>query len=145
MQLFWKLSIALGLSLLIGAGLFAQPPGPGPRGPMMMKMVDTNADGKIQTTEWKAHFTAMDANKDSLVDADEIRAHHRAHMGQMMGGMGKGPGAGRTPQMIALMDANKDAKISVAEWEAHFKAMDANKDGTLDQKEFEAHQKKMWG
>ncbi|TWI10556.1 hypothetical protein [Aerolutibacter ruishenii] len=64
------------------------------------------------------------------------------HAAGNCGGMMRGHG-------MAMMDANKDGKVTRAEFDAGhaamFARMDTNKDGTIDAAEMKAHQQSMMG
>ena len=53
------------------------------RTPRRIEKFDTNKDGMLQASEVPARlhdwFVKVDANKDDVVTADEIRAYNRAH------------------------------------------------------------------
>ncbi len=53
------------------------------RTPRRIERFDANHDGVLQKSEvparLQAWFTAVDANKDDVVTADEIRAYNKAH------------------------------------------------------------------
>jgi hypothetical protein len=53
------------------------------RTPRRIEKFDTNKDGMLQASEVPARlhdwFVKVDANKDNVVTADEIRAYNRAH------------------------------------------------------------------
>ena len=98
--------------LLFAVAVSAEKPirEPGAKGPAdmpehMLKMMDTNEDGKISKDEWQKHhdqrFAEIDTDKDGVITPAEIKEHHtkmrekRAEMcpdcPRPMKGMRKGP------------------------------------------------------
>lgn len=63
------------------------------------------------TTQVKAQFATLDANKDGAITREEITTHHAARRKEMQ------------DRMFADMDANKDGAISKGEFDAHHKDM----------------------
>jgi hypothetical protein len=118
----------------------------------------------------QARFNAVDANHDGVLDANEIAAAQQKELDQARGVeqqrldaeftkldtnhdgqlskaefMAVAPPvqARTTPQqIIAAMDANKDAKVSLQEYEAaplaSFSKLDTNHDGTVSPQEIQA-------
>jgi hypothetical protein len=126
-----RIFLLAGTALLMVAGAALALPDK-PHGPGMIMEADANKDGKVTVQEAQAmrvaRFDQMDANKDGFLDKDEMKAAwkehgHRGHRGDH--------------GMMKDADANKDGKISKAEFvtgaEARFAKMDSNKDGFLDQ------------
>jgi Ca2+-binding EF-hand superfamily protein len=108
--------------------------------------MDTNADGKITSSEHAAGgrtmFQSMDTNKDGSVTAAEMDAAHAAHAGKTEG-MKRS-----SADKIKKMDTNGDGKLSASEHETGSRDMfaksDANKDGSVTADEMKAaHQKHM--
>lgn len=142
---------------LVGGLAIAQSgafPGPGPRG---MRWADANGDGMITRTEAisavTAHFDKVDTNKDGKVTRDELDAARKAHRAARMARFGDrgdhphgrhgmrpgGPGGpGRPGGMLADLDADRDGKLSRAEFDAPFARMDTNQDGFVDAAERQA-------
>ena len=129
--------------------------------------LDANADGAVTAEERRAahekimaamqdkHFTMLDANKDGSISRSEFDAGHKAMKDKMamhrgapgaegaMGGQRQGRGhAMMMRHGMRGADANKDAKITLAEMTAraleHFDRVDANKDGTITGEERKA-------
>jgi len=132
------LTIAAALALLAGAATLTAAravsrhggPGSGPEGMFMrhhdskMEEADTNGDGSIDAAEWNALFTTIDADKNGKLDQDELMRHH-----------GSPP-----PEALAFMiahhaDADRDGKVTAAEWKAHVAELDDNRDGALSAEE----------
>lgn len=106
------------------------------------------------------HFAAMDTNKDNQISKAEFDAFHAARAEKRADGDRKG-GAGDDRQghrhgmkghwgggdLIARADANKDGKVTLAEFSAKplqwFDKADANKDGTVTPEERRAAWEKM--
>ena len=148
-----RLSMFVCAAALMATGAYA--------GGMMTKY-DANKDGKITMQEAEtahaAKFTAMDLNKDGFIDASEaqkakkerwekMKEHHAtkadgkeadASKG-MHGHKRHGPG-----MMMEKADANKDGKITKAEYDAvamgkgAFEDKDFNKDGVIDKADWDA-------
>lgn len=120
--------------------------------------MDTNRDGFIAQDEMAAMrgqrmgpdgqrmamrdpaqaFDRLDSNKDGVLSRDEFAAG-RAMRGERMA-MGKSGGKHRMGgmmhgRMLAMADADKDGRVSLAEAQAaavrHFDMMDSNRDGTV--------------
>lgn len=101
------------------------------------KMMDTDGNGSISSSEHAAGvtrmFTEMDADKDGFVTAAEMDARHAA----------KGDKAMKmsSADKIKSMDTDGDGKLSSAEHDAGaakmFSDMDADKDGSLSRAEMD--------
>lgn len=147
--------IGAGLAAtLVGGFAIAQSgslPGPGPRG---LRWADANGDGAITraeaTSAVTAHFDKVDTNKDGKVTRDEMDAARKAHRAAVMarfGDRGDRPhghhgmrhgGRGGPGGMLAHLDADRDGKLSRAEFDAPFDRMDTNRDGFVDAAERQA-------
>lgn len=124
---------------------------------------DGNKDGKVTKAEAKTfhteRFASLDANKNGYIDADEMAARRWEGKGPGRGRgdgtcdrqgdgkqEGKRDGKGRPGEgprggfMIALMDADKDGKVSAKEFaqfhDTLFDEIDANKDGVVTEQEW---------
>jgi len=126
-------------------------PGPGPRGPhmdaqqmddqtmpggprrsrhaeRMLRLYDTNGDGKISIAEINADqarmFTALDVNGDKSLSVEEVRRRGRSLQIFL------------TTTLFDLLDANGDGKLSVAEIQAPsqrwFKRYDKSGNGVME-------------
>jgi len=95
----------------------------------IMARVDTDKDGKISKPEFDTESTALfkrlDKNSDGKIASDEVPAHR----------WGKGP-------KFAMMDTDKDGKVTKAEFTAAedqmFSKADANGDGVITADEMQA-------
>lgn len=117
----------------------SQQSGPGERGgraPSGLMRYDTNKDGTVDRTEWKAgqeaRFRRLDANGDGKLTKDELFA--------------RTPGANsvlptdrqaqRQSTYFVLLDSNKDGVVTLAEFMAqgdrNFARCDTNNDGRID-------------
>ena len=95
------------------------------------KKFDANADGKVSKEEFLAKrpaFDHIDGNHDGSVTADEVKA---------MPAVAKRGGSGQN--FVARFDADKDGKVTTAEYDAKrttlFEKIDKNKDGAIEQSE----------
>ena len=98
--------------------------------------LDTNKDGQLSKAEYDAGFAAR-GQRDGK--AGPGGRHHRGmHRGMMHRGQG---------DFLARLDANKDGKVTLPEFEAKPLAMfdraDANKDGTVTPAERQAARQAM--
>jgi hypothetical protein len=136
------LLISAALVLAAAGAAFAQ--GPGGMGGRLMA-ADANKDGVITKAEFDANrtvrFAETDKNKDGFLSKDEMAVM----MGDRPGGPPPGAPSGNPPPNFGMargdMDANKDGKISKAEFLANdrmFVRLDANKDGKVDKTELDA-------
>lgn len=111
-------------------GEHAMPGGPGRsrHAERLLRLYDTNGDGKISLAEINADqarmFTALDVNGDKSMSVDEMRRR------------GRSLEIFRTTTLFDLLDVNGDGKLSVAELQAPsqrwFKRYDKNGDGVMD-------------
>ena len=134
----------------------------------LFKTADTNKDGVVDQAEFQASrdswFAKLDTNKDGFVTSDELKAigeqmrakWQEKHPEQAQGGtqgngtQGTQPDASRGERMVqhvlAKVDADKDGKISKAEFDTEsaglFKRLDKNADGKIASDEVPARH---WG
>jgi EF hand domain-containing protein len=108
--------------------------GQGQHWDMFVKAFDANGDGKVSKEEFLAKrpgFDKIDGNHDGSVTSEEVKAMPAV---QKHGGTGQ--------NFVAHFDADKDGKVTTAEYDAKrstfFDKMDKNKDGMIDQSEFKA-------
>jgi Ca2+-binding EF-hand superfamily protein len=99
-----------------------------------MAEADTNGDGAVDAAEWNALFAKLDADGNGKIDEAEMARHH-----------GFPP-----PEALAFMlaheaDANRDGKVTAAEWKARVAALDENKDGALATSELPFHRRHAFG
>lgn len=121
-----------------------------PRGMMMgrgmmgpMAMLDANGDGLIGADEAAAHaefaFAAMDDNGDGAIAEDEMS---RGPMGRSRNEERRKAMEERHKAHFAVMDGDKDGKVTQAEFfagaKARYEASDADKDGKVTPWEFRA-------
>jgi Ca2+-binding EF-hand superfamily protein len=111
--------------------------------------LDTNADGKISTSEgetdaaFNADFSAMDTDDDGFVSDAEYRtaAKEDVHAG---GADSSSNSSGRMGDVMHRLDANADGSISLSEGEAdatiksNFSSIDSNSDGMVSRAEYQA-------
>jgi Ca2+-binding EF-hand superfamily protein len=112
------------------------------------KSLDANGDGKLSKEEYvKAAlprwFREADADKDGAVSKDEARAYFAKRLAERAAeGRAGRPGAPRANAAFDRLDADKDGKISAAEWKAAgdalFARLDKNKDGAITLEELAA-------
>ena len=91
-----------------------------------MAEADTNGDGAIDAAEWNAMFAKIDTNSDGKLQREEMMRFHGAP----------------PPEVLAMMiahhaDADRDGKVTAAEWKAHVAEVDKNGDGTLSADELQ--------
>jgi Ca2+-binding EF-hand superfamily protein len=139
-----RLVVVAGLSALVVSAwtlsAYAQGPAQGSKG-----------KGWKKGQGWELFSTAFDADKDGKVTKDELMAKQPAfdradanHDGMVTEGEYDAmPAAKKHPNLkgwIARYDADKDQKVSLAEWNEQrvkaFEAADKNKDGAVDKSEF---------
>jgi spore coat protein CotH len=147
-------------------GMSFGPPGSGPPGgggpggpgggfgpgnfhaPQILAAADADKDQKLSQREFLdlsiKWLREWDKDKNDLLDEDEIKAGLNAALGPPPGAdfggfkppAGFGPGMFLGPPLLKTADADKDGKVSKAEWAAlftgWFKQWDKNKDDRLD-------------
>lgn len=117
------------LSLAVGAGLAAGPSGPMGNRFGRLLILDQDHDKAVTEQEFEAQqsrrFAERDANKDGVLGADEIARSTRR----------KSNGANYAQRLFQRFDADKDGKLTWAEFEqgekASFAKRDKNTDGKL--------------
>ena len=130
------LSAATALPLVANAASSDKPA----VGYQKLKALDKDGDGKISRAEAAAaprlakRFDAIDANKDSFITADEMKAAR----------------AKASAVMFKRIDTDNDGRVSKAEADAkaprlakHFATVDTTKDGFVSKEELAAARKKM--
>lgn len=149
-----RLLIVTFAALALSAPALAQEGGRQPPNP------DTDHDGKVTLSEYKATETArmtrmfarMDANNDGKITQAEMEAFRDSMeaegRGPPAGAPGGGGGGGRGGFMMR-MDANGDGAVTKVEmaagFEARFKAADTNGDGWLSKGELLMMRQRMRG
>jgi Ca2+-binding EF-hand superfamily protein len=99
----------------------------------ILKRVDSDKDGKISKAEFDAEgtklFAKLDENSDGKIASDEMPQRHWARFGG---------------QMFDRIDADKDGKVTKAEFQAAgekmFQRMDKNGDGIIEKGEMQKPQ-----
>ena len=112
----------------------ASVPATSPRG---MMRYDTNKDGFVDRTEWKAgqeaRFKQLDTDKDGKLSQDELFARTRPADGDVLPSDAQ---ARRQSSYFRLLDADKDGFISKAEFLAgadrNFARCDLDRDGRIN-------------
>jgi Ca2+-binding EF-hand superfamily protein len=126
-----KKTLALACLIAGGAGSLAYAHGGGGRGPGgLLERVDTNADGKVSSTELKSSATALwssaDTDHDGRVTKQERDAFHATKMAKR----------------FAKQDSDRDGRLSRKEAsrmpDERFARIDGDKDGLLSKTELEA-------
>lgn len=106
-----------------------------------IKMMDTNADGKISPDEHAAGaakmFETMDADKDGKVTASEMSAAHERVTGRK-----STAGSMSSAEKIKVIDGDGDGALTAAEHAAGsrtmFERMDVDRDGFVTEAELTA-------
>lgn len=97
--------------------------------------LDANRDGSISRGEWDAH-AAQRQQRGAMHGGDGDGDKRSGHHG---GDMGKSGKSGMSGRMFDMADANRDARVSMAEATAaalsHFDMADTNRDGQLTRDE----------
>lgn len=92
----------------------------------LLRLMDKNKDGKVSRAEWDGfmnkEFDWLDVNHDGQLDENELA---RLHLGNYL-----------APQLLPLMDKNKNGKVERREFMSfmsqEFDRLDTNHDGLLD-------------
>lgn len=114
----------------------------GDRGPKVeFETLDADGDGRVTEAEIQSfrqgQVTALDANDDGFLSAEEIAAHRSRGQGE------------RAARMVERLDADGDGLLSAAELAVRgdrmglFGRIDANGDGAVDQAEFDTARERM--
>lgn len=104
-----------------------------------LALFDGNGDGKVERGEFDAARTAQfartDGNGDGGFDQDEYLAEYEDRLDRRIATLGAGSDK-QTRVRFAALDADKDGKLSFAEYQVSgkrtFEAADRNKDGVVD-------------
>ncbi len=134
------------MASLVSLGANAQAPGGNkdrqqpPSTEELIKMMDSNKDGKLSVKEVKGplknDFSKIDTNKDGFITKAELdKAPKPENKGRKQEASQKKEPS--IDELIKTMDANKDGKLSKDEakgpLEKDFAKIDTNKDGFLSQ------------
>jgi len=111
-----------------------------PRSQRSFDRVDADKDGKIELTEFTPlagrRLARLDANSDKVVTAEEIDA-------KLQEGLRK-----RRDRIMAIMDADRDGKITESELDnivrAMFNGADTDKDGGVSMAEVKGFKRADW-
>ena len=125
--------ILAAAALLAAPAAFAQSKGEGMK---LLTAADSNRDGVVTRDEYAraraANFARLDRNKDGAVSNADFKRLTRF----------KPDAASRLDTLIATMDADKDGKVTRAEFDTApmplFERADANGDGRIDANEMAA-------
>jgi Ca2+-binding EF-hand superfamily protein len=136
-----KKTLALACLIVSGAGSLAYAHGGGPGRGGLLERVDTDADGKVTSTEMKssanALFDGADADHDGRVTKQE-----RETFRQQLHAKFEATHASRMAERLAKDDGNHDGRLSRQEVsgmpDERFARIDADKDGQLSKAELEA-------
>ena len=93
---------------------------------MVIRMADTDSDGKVTEKEWVAIFKKIDADSDGVLSDEEIQKFREAAAVEAR------------KEMFKRMDANGDGAVTKDEFggrEQFFNNIDANGDGKLTPEE----------
>ncbi len=142
--------VGASLALLAGglaAAALAESTRPG-GGNQQIKMMDTNADGRISPEEHAAGagrmFATMDADQDGKVTMTEMDAAHERVTGKKAAS-----GSLSAAEKIKVIDADGDGVLTAAEHASGsrtmFERMDVNRDGFVSAAELAAGHAKMLG
>ena len=143
---------------MVSLGANAQAPGGNkdrqqpPSTEELIKMMDSNKDGKLSKEEVKGplkdDFSKIDTNKDGFLTKAELDKAPKAESkgGKQEASKKKEPSI---DELIKTMDANKDGKLSKEEakgpLEKDFAKIETNKDGFLSKAELEKAPKQAKG
>ncbi|HWL46293.1 MAG TPA: EF-hand domain-containing protein [Sphingomonadaceae bacterium] len=108
--------------------------------------LDTDKNGQLSKAEFDAGYAARREGPRVGTEDARPRRFHRGHRGYRFHRGGPGM-AGGTGGFLARLDANKDGKVTLAEFQAGpiamFDRVDANKDGTITPAERQAARQAM--
>jgi hypothetical protein len=127
-------------ALLLSPALLAQPAQPDPA--KIMERMDSNGDGFIGKDEAKGrlaeNFEVIDADKDGKLSADELKARQAARQ-DGDGGSRRGGGMPNAEQIMGYLDANQDGMIAKDEAQGplaqYFDMVDADKNAKISLEE----------
>ena len=120
----------------------------------LLKMMDSNKDGKLSSKEVKGplkdDFTKIDTNKDGFLTKEELekapKPNGKGDKKQESSQDNSEKKEPSTEELIKMMDSNKDGKLSKEEvkgpLEKDFTKVDTNKDGFLTKAELDKVAKK---
>ncbi|MBI3903533.1 MAG: EF-hand domain-containing protein [Nitrosomonadales bacterium] len=116
---------------------------------MMFRIMDSNGDGMISKSEFRAfhdkRFKEMDANHDGKLSQEELQRDHASHMGNANGttsGGSMGPGTTHLDERFNAADVNHDGGLDREEAKnmpmlsMYFDEVDTNKDGKVTRQEY---------
>ncbi|MBY0519536.1 MAG: EF-hand domain-containing protein [Sphingomonas sp.] len=154
----WILGPAIAATLIAGTAIAQQLPAGGkPHGwARMLAKVDANKDGAVSLDETlaaaKARFAKHDANGDGKISEQEATAWRQQHHDRKMArggpeggrrGWGGPGGPGGPGGMLMRLDADRDGKLTRAEFDMPFDRIDSNRDSVVDATEMQAARQMM--